>query len=126
MSLIYSDVYTTYKIWTSIEEQLLLVTMEKEGLLKSMLMSIRKGSKSLDEYLKEFKSICDNLDAIKKPVSDGDKVFQFAHGLGQKYMDFWTAMLTKPPYPSFSQFVLALQGHEQAILSHKEEEKTYL
>ncbi|TXG48399.1 hypothetical protein EZV62_027693 [Acer yangbiense] len=126
MSLIYSEVDTAYKIWTSIEEQLLPVIVEKEGLLKNMLMSIRKGLKSHDEYLKKFKSICDNLAAIKKLVSDGDKVFQFAHGLGKKYMDFRTAMLTKPPYPSFSQFVLALQGHEQAVLAHKEEEKTYL
>ncbi|KAK2637454.1 hypothetical protein Ddye_032246 [Dipteronia dyeriana] len=41
-------------------------------------------------------------------------------------MDFRTTMLTKPPYPSFSQFVLALQGHEQVVLVYKEEEKTYL
>ncbi|KAK2656860.1 hypothetical protein Ddye_009912 [Dipteronia dyeriana] len=91
-----------------------------------MLMSLRKGSKTLDEYLKEFKSICNNLVAIKKPVSDQDKVFQFAHGLGLKYIDFRTAMLTKPPYPSFSQFMLALQGYEQTIHAQKDEEKTYL
>lgn len=43
---------------------------------------MKKGSRSIDEYLKEFKSICDNLAAIKKPVSDLEKVFQFANGLG--------------------------------------------
>lgn len=30
-------------------------------------------------------------------------------------------MLTKPPYPSFSQFMLALQGHEQSLNAQKEE-----
>ena len=41
-------------------------------------------------------------------------------------MDFRTAMLTKAPYPSFNQFVLALQGHEQTLSLHREEEKTYI
>ena len=59
---------TAYDVWSSLEEQLLPITIEKEGLLKNMLMTIKKGSKSLDEYIKEFKSICDNLAAIKKPV----------------------------------------------------------
>lgn len=35
-------------------------------------------------------------------------------------------MLTKPPYPTFNQFTLALQGHEQSIIAQKEEEKHYL
>jgi len=104
---------TAYEIWTSIKEQLLPATIEKARSLKNMLMTIKKGSRTLDEYLREFKSICDNLAAIKEPVSDQDKVFQFAYGLGPRYETFHVAMLTKPPYPSFSQFLLALQGHEQ-------------
>lgn len=126
MSLILAEDSTAYQIWTSIEEQLLPITVEKEGHLKIMLMNLRKGTKSLDDYLKEFKSICDNLASIKKPISDRDKVFQFAHGLGPKYMDFRIAMLTKPPYPSFSQFLLALQSHEQTLITQKEEENTYM
>nr|GLL27111.1 hypothetical protein L195_g010371 [Ipomoea trifida] len=117
---------TTYDVWSSLEEQLLPITIEKEGLLKNMLMTIKKGSRSLDDYTKEFKSICDNLAAIKKPVDDLDKVFQFARGLGAKYENFRLAMVTKPPYPTFNQFLLALQGYEQTIASQKEEEKNYI
>ncbi|KAH0709231.1 hypothetical protein KY284_010658 [Solanum tuberosum] len=40
-------------------------------------------------------------DAIKKPVNETKKVFQLARGLGQRYQDFQTAMLTKPPYPTY-------------------------
>ena len=87
---------------------------------------MKKGSRSVEDYLREFKSICDNLAAIKKPVSDMDKVFQFAHGLGGDYMHFRTTMLTKPPYPSFNQFVMALQGHEQTVLTQRNEEKHFL
>ncbi|XP_075474740.1 uncharacterized protein LOC142505585 isoform X1 [Primulina tabacum] len=89
-------------------------------------MVIKKGSRPLGEYLKEFKSICDNLAAIRKPVPDLEKVFQFARGLGSQYTNFQNAWLTKPPYPSFNQFVLALQGHEQTLSSQQEEEKTYI
>ncbi|KAF2322319.1 hypothetical protein GH714_011220 [Hevea brasiliensis] len=117
---------TTYEIWTSIEEQLLPATIEKERNLKNMLMTIKKGSRSLEEYLRDFKSISDNLAAIKSPVSDQDKVFQFALGLGPRYENFRIAMLTKPPYPSFSQFLLALQGHEQSLNARKEEEKFFV
>ena len=104
---------TAHEIWTSIEEQLLPATVEKARSLKNMLMTIKKGSWSLEEYLREFKSICDNLAAIKEPVSNQDKVFQFAYGLGPRYETFRVAMLSKPPYPFFSQFLSALQGHEQ-------------
>ncbi|TXG67661.1 hypothetical protein EZV62_008936 [Acer yangbiense] len=52
--------------------------------------------------------------------------YKFAQGLGNQYMDFRTAMLTKPPIPSFSQFVLSLQDHEQTLTSQREEEKTYI
>ncbi|CAJ2674541.1 unnamed protein product [Trifolium pratense] len=117
---------TAYEIWTSIEEQLLPATIEKARSLKNMLMTIKKGSRTLDEYLREFKSICDNLAAIKEPVSDQDKVFQFAYGLGSRYETFRVAMLTKPPYPSFSQFLVALQGHEQIQNVRKDEEKNLM
>ena len=46
---------TAYDVWSSLEEQLLPTTIDKEGLLKTLLMTIKKGSKSLDDYIKEFK-----------------------------------------------------------------------
>ncbi|KAI3463824.1 hypothetical protein Pfo_020487 [Paulownia fortunei] len=103
LSIVFGEVETAFDLWTSLEQQLLPVTIEKEGNLKNLLMVIRKGSCSLEKYLKEFKFICDNLAAIQKLIPDLDKVFQFARGLGAQYMDFHNAMLTKPPYPSFNQ-----------------------
>lgn len=57
---IYEDA-TAYLLRSSLEEQLLATTIEKERQLKDMLMIIK-----IEEYVKEFKSICDNLAAIKK------------------------------------------------------------
>ena len=102
------------------------MTKEKEVRLTNRLRGLKRGARSLDEYLREFKDICDALAAVRKPMNDLDKVFQLAKGLGNKYMDFRdfrVAMLSKPPYPSYNQFVLALQGHEQMVMTENEEHK---
>lgn len=86
-------------------------------------MLLKKRSLTLDEYLKKFKNIYDILVAIGQPISDIDQVFQLAQDLSPKYQDFKLAMLIEPPYPIFNQFVLTLQGHEQALSVQQEEEK---
>ena len=52
---------------------------------------------TLEEYTKKFKSICDNLVAVTKPFDEEDKVFFLTQGLGPKYGNFKTTMLSKPP-----------------------------
>ena len=59
-----------------------LIIVEKERNLENTFMTLKKGSLSLKEYLRDFKIICNNLATIKNLVSNQDKVFQFAHGLG--------------------------------------------
>ncbi|KAL5750215.1 hypothetical protein ACOSP7_024818 [Xanthoceras sorbifolium] len=88
LSLVMSETGTAFAVWVAFEQHLLLITIEKESNLKRLLMGIKKGSCSIDKYLKDFKNICDNLTAIQKPVFDIDKVLQFASGLGNQYMDF--------------------------------------
>ena len=67
--------------------------MEKVAHLKILLMTLKKGTQSLDEYLKAFNSICDSFVAIKRPIDDLDKVFQSMHGLGPMYENFFLSML---------------------------------
>ena len=43
------EVGTVFDVWMSFEQQLLLVTIEKEGNLKNMLMGIKKGSHWIEE-----------------------------------------------------------------------------
>ena len=79
------DVDTTFKVLSSLEEQLLLATVEKEAHLKFILMTLTKGLFSLEEYLRMFKSIYNNLLPSTEPMLNLNKVFQFAQGLGLKY-----------------------------------------
>ncbi|KAL9463183.1 hypothetical protein AB3S75_001062 [Citrus x aurantiifolia] len=110
---------SAYEVWSSLEEQLLPMAREKVVHLTDQLQTLKKGSLTMDEYLRKFKTICDSLAAVNKPLDDMDKVFQLARGLRMEYKDFRVAMLAKPPYPSFNQFVLALQGHEQMLFNEK-------
>jgi hypothetical protein len=122
LSMIYGG-DTAYSIWTTVHDQLLPNTEDSEAQLKNNLYGLSKGTLSLDEYIRKFKEICDKLAAIGKPLSDVDKVFQVSKGLGSKYKDFRIAVLSKPPYPSFNQFIMSLQNFEQVYL---EEEKPSL
>jgi hypothetical protein len=74
-------------------------------------------------YLRNFKSICDSLAAIQKPVSDEDKTIQISHYLGTKYNVFVTTMLSKPPFPTFNQFVTALQNYSMRFEGNDNDEK---
>ncbi|KAL6349827.1 hypothetical protein AAG906_001714 [Vitis piasezkii] len=56
-----------YDVWNSLEEKLLPMTKEKEVQLTNRLRGLKKGTRSLDEYLREFKGICDALVAVRKP-----------------------------------------------------------
>lgn len=73
---------------------------------------MKLGSKSIEEYIKEFKGIYDSLMAIQKPLDEDSKVINFARGLGSKYKILRTVMLGKAPYPTFNQFVNALRGFD--------------
>ncbi|KAH7520831.1 hypothetical protein FEM48_Zijuj08G0187700 [Ziziphus jujuba var. spinosa] len=105
---VYHEAETARQTWTSLEEQLMPATKEGEALVKNMLMLTKRGSTSLEDYDPRLKNICKNLATIGHPMSDIDKLFQLACGLGTTYQDFRIAMLTKPPYPTFSELVLAL------------------
>ena len=48
-------------------------------------------------------------------MDETNKAFQLARGLGHKYKDFRIAILTKPPYPSYNQFIMSLKAHEHMM-----------
>lgn len=49
LSTVFEEAGTAFDLWTSLE-QLLPITIEKQGNLKRMLMGIKKGSRSIEEY----------------------------------------------------------------------------
>ncbi|PKI36765.1 hypothetical protein CRG98_042842 [Punica granatum] len=89
-------------VWKALTEHFAQHSIAREFDFLSQLQHIEKGDLTLSKYLSNFKSICDQLSAIGKPVSDVNKVFRLLEGLGDKYESFKTTML-RPPIPRHSQ-----------------------
>ncbi len=114
---------TAREVWISLEEKYLQATKERELQLRRQLQQPKRDTVSLELYLRNFKSICDSLAAIQKPVFDEDKTIQISHCLGTKYDVFVTTMLSKPPFPTFNQFVTALQNYSMRFEGNDNDEK---
>lgn len=114
---------TAREVWECLEAKYLQATKERELQLKHQLQTPKKDTASLDLYLRNFKSICDSLAAIQKPVSDEDKTIQLSHRLGSKYDVFVITMFSKPPFPTFNQFVTALQNYAMQFEVNDAEDK---
>ncbi|KAF3775375.1 hypothetical protein EJ110_NYTH50575, partial [Nymphaea thermarum] len=73
---------------------------------------IKRGTRTVLEYLNEIKSVSDQLAAIGHPVSDKDKVQQALSGLGTEFDIFCTALEVLPILPSFEDLKAKLFQHE--------------
>lgn len=102
------DLDAPFLVWKAIKDNMLPDTKDKEIYLTD---------------IKRFCSLCDNLAIIGKPINDLDKCFHLSLYLWPKYQDFRLAILSKATYPTFSQFVLTLKGHEQVLLNNQVEKK---
>lgn len=104
---------TAKEIWELLEEEYLQSTKDKKFQLKDKLRSLKLGgNQPIKDYIREFKGVCDNLAAINKPVPEDDKVLMLAQGCGGRYKIIRSVMFSKPPYPSFKQFVNAIEAYD--------------
>ena len=110
-------------VWLCLEENFLHATKEREVQLKQRMQDLKLRNRSLSEYLKAVKTIFDGLAAIQKTVADEDKVIYMSRGLGKKYSTLVTSMLAKPPFPTYTQFVIAVQNYEIHLQSFELENK---
>ncbi|KAF3791149.1 hypothetical protein EJ110_NYTH14438 [Nymphaea thermarum] len=80
--------------------------------LRREFQDIKRGTRTVLEYLNEIKSVSDQLAAIGHPVSDKDKVRQALSGLGTEFDIFCTALEVLPILPSFEDLKAKLFQHE--------------
>ncbi|GKV34540.1 hypothetical protein SLEP1_g42906 [Rubroshorea leprosula] len=110
-----------YEVW--LKGHYLASSKEQELHLKGEL-AIKKGdNESLENFIRKFKGICDSLVAIPKPLDDLDKVFQLSRVVGTRYQPYNLAVLSKAPYPTFSQYSTRLLNNERDIQVAKYETK---
>ena len=73
---------------------------------------MKRGTKPVAEYAHTFKTLCDQLHAIGRPVEDTDKVHWFFRGLGPDFSSFSTAQMSLTPLPYFADLVSKAESFE--------------
>ncbi|KAM0013270.1 putative transcription factor interactor and regulator CCHC(Zn) family [Helianthus debilis subsp. tardiflorus] len=80
--------------------------------LRDTLRQLTKGTSSVTDYSRKFKSICDQLAAIGQPVLELDKFHWFLCGLGPAFENFSVAIRTTKPALLFRDLVTQAESHE--------------
>lgn len=104
---------TSPQIWISLAENVNKSSITREFSLRRSLQLINKKDKSFSTYYREFKSICDSLNSIGKPVDESMKIFGFLNGLGREYDPITTVIqssLSKIPAPTFNDVITSLMS----------------
>ncbi|KAF3774051.1 hypothetical protein EJ110_NYTH53994 [Nymphaea thermarum] len=102
---------TSSDVWTALLKVFARESKDREFLLTRKLQMFQKQEKTVTEYVTGFKTICDELAAIGKPLSDQDKVYWLINGLGSGYESFMTLILW-PPIPAYIDVVSLLESHD--------------
>lgn len=72
-----------HEFWTSLDTHFNRVSSSRLFDLQMRLQTMSKQNKSMAEYLKEVKTICNQLTSIGHPVSEKARIFTDIHGLGR-------------------------------------------
>lgn len=76
---------TSRQVWLSLAENFNKSSLAREFSIRSKLQLLHMKHNSFSGYCREFKSICDSLSAIGKPVDESMKIFGLLNGLGSEY-----------------------------------------
>ncbi|RZC90540.1 hypothetical protein C5167_029674 [Papaver somniferum] len=83
---------TAVEVWSYLNTKFQNQFPARKSLLRNQLYNMRRGSKSVGDYLQEVKAITDSLAAINEPVSESDITMHVLQGLGKDYHDFVVAI----------------------------------
>ncbi|OIW15216.1 hypothetical protein TanjilG_08808 [Lupinus angustifolius] len=99
------ECYTSRDTWLALEATFSDKSKAQELRLKDELQLIRKGSRTVLDYGKHFKSLCGQLVAIGRSVDDSDKSHWFLHGFGTVFSSFSATQMAQVPLPNFSELL---------------------
>ncbi|KAL0705135.1 hypothetical protein Bca4012_071560 [Brassica carinata] len=114
---------TAREVWISLAENFNKSSLAREFSLRRSLQLVTSKGKTLPAYSREFKTLCDSLSSIGKPVDESLKIFGFLNGLGREYDPIATVIqssLTKFPQPTFNDVVSEVQGFEAKLKSYED------
>ncbi|KAF5790338.1 putative RNA-directed DNA polymerase [Helianthus annuus] len=103
---------SAHQVWHALEHAYSHCSVERMHTLRDSLRQLKKGTSSVSDFGKKFKSLCDQLAAIGHPVSDEDKRHWFLCGLGSTFETFSTSLRMIRPAPQFRDVLAQAENHE--------------
>ncbi|MFS7901705.1 putative transcription factor interactor and regulator CCHC(Zn) family [Helianthus anomalus] len=103
------------EIWVALEAAFCNASVERVQNLRDNLRALKKGEKSIVDFARAFKNICDQLTAIGHPIDAMDQVHWFLCGLGPSFESFSTSTRSVRPVPTFVDLVASAESHELFI-----------
>ncbi|XP_076912187.1 uncharacterized protein LOC143570413 [Bidens hawaiensis] len=105
------------QIWLALENAYSNSSVECVHSLRDTLHQLTKGTSSVVDYSRRFKSICDQLVAIGEPVAESDKLHWFLCGLGPSFETFYISIRAIKPVPTFCDLVTQAESNELFLQS---------
>lgn len=115
---------TSREVWLSLAESFNKSSLSREFSLRRRLQLLTKKEKTLSVYCREFKTVCDSLSAIGKPIDESMKIFGFLNGLSREYDPITTVIqssLSKFPAPTFTDVVSEVKGFDAKLQSYEQD-----
>ncbi|KAJ0017559.1 hypothetical protein Pint_12202 [Pistacia integerrima] len=103
---------TARDVWLALENSFSHISKTRELRIKDDLQLIKRGTRSVTEYSRSFKALCDQLTAMGCSVDDTDKVHWYLRGLGTDFANFSTAQMSLTPLPTFKDLVPKAESFE--------------
>ena len=86
---------TSKKAWDSLHKSFANKSQTCIFSLRDMLGKISKESKSIADYLREIRSIVDELTTARAPISNEELIVKILSGLGPEYREISAAILAR-------------------------------
>nr|XP_009788461.1 PREDICTED: uncharacterized protein LOC104236268 [Nicotiana sylvestris]XP_016489983.1 PREDICTED: uncharacterized protein LOC107809809 [Nicotiana tabacum] len=90
--------------------------------LRDLLAKVSKDNKSVVEYLREIRSLADELAVAGSPVAHEELVIKILNGLGPEYSQFSASIRTRDTLISYEELFEKLLDYEIFLL-HEEQKK---
>jgi len=104
-----------FQVWDKIHTHFHSQTKARARQLRTELRTIKKGDRSISEFLLHIKALVHSLNSIGDPVSESEQLDILLEGLPVEYEAFLSLMHSKPELFSFAEIESLLVAQEARL-----------
>ncbi|XP_010490036.1 PREDICTED: uncharacterized protein LOC104767752 [Camelina sativa] len=115
---------TSQEVWVFLASEFNKVSSSRSFGLRRKLQNTEKKDMPMLEYLRELKSVFEQLESIGSPVSETMKLFAALNGLGREYEPIKTSIeriLDSTPSPTLEDVIPLLTAYNDRLQAYNEE-----